>query len=335
MLSQLSDFLGVNIDSIEILSSWFLSAAYKAKSWEMYYVVREIQKGMPWFEYHNEVLKSFSISHDMYDRAYEINKIKSYGVFNIDEKIFHVQDYRSWTVLFTWDLDENLVKKIAEKIAEIHLLWKKKISFFEKKTQQLLYRRSLREILVHHETLFSTYEHRLESCNNKIYLKNIFMELTKEYLEFMDFWTYERCTILHWDFWAWNIISHENDVSFIDFSRIPYGEPWIDVWTFIANLEMFSLSNKDTDFLRLKKIFLDTYIKITWDKDISKYLNLSRYRVLFLHLSPVLQQFLNRDTQKTMDIYDHYIELFIKWWLMDDSVTLMRIESLQKTTPTA
>lgn len=294
MKQRLSTYLNDDIIDIQFLSEWFLSKAYKVTGKKNIYVVREVVPWMPWFEYEEDIIKSFGISHKMYNNAENLNKIKSYGVLHFDGKVYHIQDFKSWNILIDRKfLNEQNILKIAKKIWTLHNLWKKEINF-DDAYKNILYKKSFRKIITHQETTFSIYEWWISwiTTDTKI-LQDLIKKMIDVYFDVLVDSDSSRLTYLHGDFWNGNFIENYDDVYFIDFSRIPYGEPWIDVWTFVANLELWALVENDDTLLRFKKLFLDEYIKVTGDNNIEKYFSLSRLWVLFLHFSPLLQKFLN------------------------------------------
>jgi thiamine kinase-like enzyme len=86
-----------------------------------------------------------------------------------------------------------------------------------------MYRRSLREVVTNYETILSLYEQSIGEQPSHI------VTLVKQafglYMDIIDTHSDRPCVSLHGDFWHNNIIFDDKDPYFIDFSRIPYGEP--------------------------------------------------------------------------------------------------------------
>jgi hypothetical protein len=86
----------------------------------------------------------------------------------------------------------------------------------------------------------------------------------------------------------------------IDFSRIPYGEAWIDVWHFLANLKIQYIITKDQKYIDFYTKFLETYIGITHDGEIERYIQLSLLFVWWLVVSNRISKFMQlSDDQKS------------------------------------
>lgn len=76
------------------------------------------------------------------------------------------------------------------------------------------------------------------------------------------------CVYLHGDMSEYNIIFHKDNIFYIDFGNIIYGEAAIDVSIFWARLyisDLLSQSNHST-------LFLNTYITNTKDHEIKDFL---------------------------------------------------------------
>ncbi len=308
MKKAIWDYLNDEIFDLEILGHWFLSNTYKASGKNDIYVIREIIPWISGFEYQEDIVKSFGISHKMYKNIEIINKVKSYGVCLTSNKCYHIQSYKSWKLLNDIGfLNQDNVKKIARKIWYIHNLWKKEIDF-DDDYKNILYKKSFRKVITHQETILSIYEkYILWSDYDKLFFQNLIKKMFDTYFDYLEKADFTRLSYLHWDFWNGNFIEDKEDVYFIDFSRIPYWEPWIDIWTMVANFEIFALVNDDIRLIDLKNKFLEEYIKVTKDVDIVKYFKLSKMLVLFLHFSPLLQSFLNRSNDTKNKVLKNFI----------------------------
>ena len=80
---------------------------------------------------------------------------------------------------------------------------------------------------------------------------------------------HERLTALHGDFWGANLFFREDDSLFVvDYSRIPWGDPGIDVGWFIAEyLWNYHLTGNNY-FRELVELWLNIYEEKSGDKEI-------------------------------------------------------------------
>lgn len=271
--------------SIDQLGEWFLCSAYLVNWLSSKYVVRRAKNNMSWYEYPNDIFRSFSISHIMFCNTYHINPVKSYWVFEFEWEIYHVMDFVNWDIKQLNEYSTDDIINTSTKIAQIHSI---KYTWNNKKE---IYARSLREAFSNHETILSLYEQSiwLENSNLIKTLKKSF----DEYLYLTQLNKERSCVSLHWDFWYNNIIFNKDKVCLIDFSRIPYWEAWIDIWHFLANLQIEYVITWNEVFKNHYNLFLENYIKVSGDKNIAKYIKLSKLLVLWICLSPKIQWFLN------------------------------------------
>lgn len=291
MNDMLWNLVNDHIVDITILSDWYLSCAYLAHGLWSNYVIRKAKPHTPWYEYPWDIDRSYLISHEMFGHAYDINQVRSYGIYRYEDETYHVQQYISWDIKQLAEYCEEDIIQVATKLAKLH-----SIDHVDS-TSWLLYRRSLREVVVNHETILSLYE---QSHWANVQLSTIVHNSFETYMSMSYLPVTRRCVMLHGDFWHNNIIFNTWVPYFIDFSRIPYGEAGIDVGHFLANLEIEYVLTGDEKYQQYYSLFLQHYISITEDVDIEKYCVLSKHFVIWVCISDKIQHFLQRE-QDTID----------------------------------
>jgi len=298
---KLSIFLKDNINNIILINSWFLSQWYKVFWNKQNYFIRTIIKKTWWFEYDIEDKKSFNISHNMQKK--DIWWLNSYWVLKYNNQFYHITDYFEWNILWLTDMTKENIIEIANIIWNLHINWKKILSNFSSEELKIYYKRGLREIITNPETLFSLYEWYIIWNQDEVFFQKLIDKMLKTYFKLIKNFDENRLTTIHWDFWQGNILINNNwNIKLIDFSRIPFWEPWIDIGRFITQFDIEYIINNDINILKLKELFLEQYLKITKDKDILNYTELSRLWVCFIQLSHLTQGFLKRDEDKITKI---------------------------------
>ena len=226
-------------------------------------------------EYPFEKEKHLYISYFLMKKIEKINKIKIYNFFNDDILVGFNGDWIEGKILTINDLkNKKILEKIASKIAYIHNLT---ISISNKQHRKRFYLRSFREIFLNNENLISIYEfYCKKQCKN--ILKNKWLKLFEIYNNYISKENIDRLSFIHWDFWYGNILFDGKEVYFIDFSRILYGEPGLDIGRFLGEIDFLKLKN-------IKNKFLEFYINFSGDKNIENYIKLSLETIkLFLEL---------------------------------------------------
>ena len=305
-----SKFLNEKIIEIKEFKAGFLSNWFKIIWENKNYFARCLKDEDLWYIYNNEDYSNFSISDKMTNNAK--SWIKSYWVIKYNNKTYHITDFFEWETLSLQDINEDYIIKIANKIWQIHKIWNKELKKLSNNNKKFLYNRSLREIITHPETVFSTYEIRIVNTEDEDFFKRYIWKMLETYFKYVKWNTFDRISYLHGDFWQWNIMKNKNEnIEFIDFSRIPYGEPGIDIWWFLAQFQIDSIINFENKEKNnnLQTIFLENYIKITQDENILEYIKLWQLWVGFINLSPLLQQFLKWNKTKKDKVKDWAISL--------------------------
>ena len=169
----------------------------------------------------------------------------------------------------------------------------------------------LERFFSNNETLLSVYEIWYSKSEYEELGWKIFNLMLKRYKEFIKTEKINRLTTLHWDFWYDNVIIWKDDVYFIDFSRIPYWDPAIDIGRFIWEPVLRYGLFEDKKWKSVVNKFLQKYIEITKDKDIIRYIDISLLWVFYINTSPLVQQFLKWERQsfkKLDNIIDDFEE---------------------------
>lgn len=306
MKELVSKYLNKEVLNVDIIANGYLSSAYKITTADKVYVLRTSKDAVSWYEYEWDVLRTYLISDAMFKRSYEFNWCNSYGVLFIDNAPYHLMDYVEWEILGISEYDDYKIVQVAKKIAILHSWWKETLKNLETEEFNRLYKRSIREYLTNHETILSLYDQEpLNDSLNSI-KKKILNLMRTRYLWLIDDFDWSRVTTLHWDFWHSNIIFNGTNPIFIDFSRIPFGEPGIDIGHFIVNLEIEYMLTWNCKYLNWKKLFLDTYIEFSGDSDISSYLLFSVYHISSLILSDKIQWFVCWTDDQKLKLIKYY-----------------------------
>lgn len=274
--------------SIRHLDEWYLSKVSEAVWEKSTYIVRSCKENVPGYEYSGDIARTYAISHEMFVQANSINSVQSYWCFEYEWVIYHVMSKACWVIKPLDQYLEQDIITVSQKLAALHTIKIDPVITWNTS----LYKRSLREVFSNHETILSLYESEAEAPSP--YLKKMLMMSFETYLKYVERDSSRGCVPLHGDFWHNNIlIGESNAVSLIDFSRIPYWEAWIDVWHFLANLKIQYLLTDDKKYMTFYRIFLDTYIGITKDYEIEKYIQLSLLFVGWLTASNRIWGFMN------------------------------------------
>lgn len=288
---------------ISHLADWHFSNWFLVKWENNNYFLRKFKDNIDWYEYKHDEYRWFQNSH--YSLS-QIKDIKTYWVFEFQWNIYHLQEYLNGKVISLDDLNEITIKKIAEKIAKQHLEWRSKVEIFSNDKKRRLYTRSCREYITNFEGILPLYESNLLENN---FFEDYFPNVIKTFFSYIKNNRFNKLTTLHWDFWFWNILKNEDNLYFIDYSIIPFWEPGIDIGRFVADLELWGLFGNKETLQQYKKIFLETYIKITNDESINNFLLLC-YQIKGLKiLSPLVQKHLKWDNKQISIVQKRLIEL--------------------------
>lgn len=274
------------------LASWHLSDVYHLQWWKKEYIIKVAKKNITGYEYDFDIEHSYQISHMMYQINHQYNKIRSYGYGRYNWYYYHLQDYIIWSIKNILQYSVSDIKAVAKHIASIH-----KQPYSWNQNPYLIYRRSIRDSISNTQSLLPQYEAMTLQSTDSSWFSTMIQSTVAQYMKIMKWDRNRPCVHLHGDFNTNNIIIWwNNTISLIDFSDIPYGEPWIDIGIFLTEMEIaYTLQKKD--YTSMKNIFLETYISYTHDKYIEQYINLSRTTMIAKLFAPHVQDLLWRDRE--------------------------------------
>lgn len=210
--------------------------------------------------------------------ANEKSEISKMNPLSDGEKLFQLQEFRQGRggldfflgkepgYILT-DSDKKIIEKIAELLFFVH---KRKFSLSEKK-KEMIYKRSLRDIIAHPELTLSVFENNLKK--SKIFKGQFRYDYLAEMIKVSEFFGkyHKRISCVHGDFWLANILVDKNkEPFFIDYSRLCYGDPGMDVGYFYTAALWGAIYYKKSYLKDVAEHFLAHYLLISKDKDIMK-----------------------------------------------------------------
>lgn len=200
---------------------------------------------------------------------------------NAETEIFHIQkflpEYKDTSICYLDvlkekidkkaldDFDLNELEKITDTISEIHL---QKHPSKDEQYLKDVYNDGLRNLLTNPELaimLLQYFKDDDELLPRKMHSEYIGLMLNNIYK-----WEnrHDRLSALHGDFWGSNLFINNNNIDLVDFSRIPWGDPGIDIGWWIAQYVWNYYQTQNQIFIELLEKFLDLYINKTGDKEI-------------------------------------------------------------------
>ena len=202
-----------------------------------------------------------------------------------DHTIYHVQEFapsaKNYLDMLSEkgekdmvdEADKGEIAKIVRLIASVHAV---KHPSGESNIQNAVYNDGIRGVLVHPELTF-TLLHDFPDDH-----PHLPPEKQKEHIGRMwkniSSWKdrSDRLAALHGDFWGANVFFTEDGEPFvIDFSRIPWGDPGIDIgWWMSQYLWRYHATKKEY-FKELGEEFLNAYIAETGDTEMRRALTIS------------------------------------------------------------
>lgn len=203
-----------------------------------------------------------------------------FGSIEIEGREYAVQQFIDWKTISFADINEQLITLIAEALATLHVRGKAITKGFDSRKKELLYRRWRREVFTNLEIPLHLFEKDHATLKNKRLYETLLKKIFDRYIAYQEINQFERLTCLQGDCREWNMIYDGKKVHLIDFSRIPYGDPAIDIGIFLS-FEPLSKSSRYEHLPALKKQFLTSYISITNDTEIEKHLELSGLLAVF------------------------------------------------------
>ncbi|MDO8664962.1 MAG: phosphotransferase [Candidatus Liptonbacteria bacterium] len=296
--------------SAEVMKGGFQSHAFKltTQDGERFFLKKMKQSGEAGFEITERHLFSYAVSHSMTKRSglapeplgviigHEAEMIV---LPNLDEgvSLYHVQKFADdlgesyWSLLLSKKTkkvpDENDRKEIEAIINLLVRIHSGPLPKFSLTVLKTLYNDSLQSLLAYPGYFFlflsdfGSKHPLLPRSKHGAYI-GLILNLVYRWEN-----NTKRLRPLHGDFWGANIFLLSNDkATAIDFSRIPFGEPGIDVGYFVAQYLWFYHSTGNPYFKKLGELFIESYATKASDKDIRKALCLPLGLLALLYCNP-------------------------------------------------
>jgi thiamine kinase-like enzyme len=299
-LNKISNLISIklnkktHINSIESIGSGYHSNGYKLNSNEgTSYFLKHVHSHDLGYEFPERQIMSLMVSDSMSKRLN--HKPQTVGVslnsnlilpdiLDVNE-IFHIQEYTDLGKSYSEILKSNenkltideedidYLNLVADKLIKIHSV---KHESNDKQQLDAIYNDGIRNVLTHPELsmmVISEFPEDYEILNIKEqqeFISLMYKNIKK--------WMYksDRLCALHGDFWGSNIfINNNKDVSVIDFSRIPWGDPGIDVGWFLTEFIWNYHQTGNTYYRELAEKWLDVYEEKSGDTEIRKAVVLS------------------------------------------------------------
>lgn len=279
------------IINIEKISGGFHSEAFKIALKDQPdkpLFLKTVKSSELGFEYPERKIASLLLSHSMARQA-DANP-RSLGVFLADElnirdlgeigeatEVYQLQEFQTgsdyWSRLqqrknkpLTDAIDQQEIKAIVEYINKIH---SSKNESLDISLRQALYNSALRDVLIHPElTMKVLFDYPADD-------PLLGRSRQSEYIDLMLGVIYhwrdraDRLAGLHGDFWGTNLFFKEDGSVFgIDFSRIPWGDPGIDIGWWLAQYLWLYHETGNRYFRELGEAFLQEYERQSGDREI-------------------------------------------------------------------
>lgn len=293
-----SDKLGkqITFSNIEKIGGGYHSDGFKLSTTDgKSYFLKYVRSHDVGFEFPERHIMSLMISNGMGQRAK--NNPASIGVIIQNEygemmlpeitdstKIFHLQEFGGTGTSYSNLLNQNINKKsvdkedekqlnvIADELIKIHSV---KHPSKESDRLEAVYNDGLRNMLVSPELsimMLSEFpaDYKILDLEGQKEMISLMYENIKTCMG-----RFDRLTALHGDFWGANIFfKDDGNIFIIDFSRIPWGDPAIDVGWFITDYLWYYHSTGNEYFKDLTETWLRIYEEKSGDKELRKFMPL-------------------------------------------------------------
>jgi len=317
----------VRVKEIRLIGSGYHSDGYKiTTSDNKHYFIKQVKSHDLGFEFPGRKLSSLALSHSMNTRVKafprsigviaENKELESIPEITDDTVFYNIQEYggdgknylqiieerKTRKHMGKDDIDE--LKQVVDFIVKIHKI---KHPSKDKKQLNAVYNDYLRNVIGHQEyTLQLLHAFPKDAPILSPKQQADYMGLL---LEQMHYWKdrSDRMTALHGDFWAANAILSGKKIYFVDYSRMPWGDPAMDIgfWT---SLYVFMWHNTKNDYYKeLNDKFLELYIDKTGDKEILKAISYPFGLVGIMYVHPTWVPGILPEVRKSF--YEHVVAI--------------------------
>jgi len=264
-----------------------------------YYKLRP-EQSICWFLLSDAMMRSSPVSSD--GLGVVIQNGNNYHLLpslNSESEVFHLQNFEELSEKNYWetlnsrknkeDVSEEDIKEtqgIANLLFSIHNTSR---NLGDEETKNRLYNDSLYSVFTAQD-LFFFFLHTFPE--NHPFMPPMrhggyTAEMIKLFHKFKD--SGKRLRTLHGDFWGTNVYQKKDGSWYaIDYSRIPLGEPGIDIASWIAQYLWLYHETKNKYFRQLGEEFLKQYEKISGDKDIRIFSSFPLGLLGLIYISPYL-----------------------------------------------
>ncbi|MFH1662150.1 MAG: phosphotransferase [Candidatus Falkowbacteria bacterium] len=286
----------ITFSKIEKIGGGYHSDGFKLSATDgKFYFLKYVRSHDLGFEFPERHIMSLMISNGMGQRAK--NNPASIGVIIQNEtgeimlpeitdstKIFHIQEFAGTGKSYSSLLCENINKKsidendkkqlnaISDELIKIHSV---KHPSKDKDKLKAVYDDGLRNMLISPELSIMALsefpsDYKILDLEGQKEIISLMYENIKACMG-----RFDRLTALHGDFWGANIFFKDDGCLFIiDFSRIPWGDPAIDVGWFTSEFLWYYHFTGNRYFRDLTETWLNIYEKKSGDKEIRKFMPL-------------------------------------------------------------
>lgn len=287
----------VEFTQVEKIGSGYHSDGFKLSSSDgRYFFLKYIKSHDLGFEFPERQVMTLMVSNAMGARSHGDNPAPI-GVIVFDDnggaflpemggssKVYHLQEFggsgMSYSAILeqnsqnasVTDEDQSQLSAIADALISIHST---KHSAKDRKQLDAIYNDGIRSVLTHPELsimVLSEFpeDYAVLDLKGQKEIISLMYENIKSWMGRGD-----RLTALHGDFWGANIFFRQDGSLFvIDFSRIPWGDPAIDVGWFIAQFLWKYHETRNPYFKELTEAWLRIYQEKSGDVELRKALPL-------------------------------------------------------------
>lgn len=197
-----------------------------------------------------------------------------------ESEIYQIQEFESGKINYWQKLlqkknkkkvDENDEKELLAIVDLITKIHSKKYPWSDIERKKAVYNSSLRDILCHPELTLRLLQDFPDS--DPVLAPKKQKEYVGLMLKIINQWKdrQERLVSLHGDFWGTNVFFRTDySVFAIDYSRIPWGDPGIDIGWWVTQYLWFFHKTGNSYFKKLGEKFLAIYEEKTSDGEIRK-----------------------------------------------------------------